>query len=298
MLQSCYTMNIASNIPSRIRKNILEDYLLVMISNSSAGLVRSFYLNNIESILETVMITQLHGTEIERIEMMAMKIVGLKLLATLYAKCPKEVVHSTNYTITEKAFRFLKDHRELHTDSVYNGKEMSQFLVKRLKKMRSEVIDGSVVVKEQFRICQCEAFNTMMSIISCIQDQEKFYNAFIFKEDLGSSELIWERIVDLGQEMNFPLEMEDVAQLRRKVVAIRKLGDSSGEGLNENKIRSRDDHYLSDSSLSQDVTTFDFHDSFSSVQLASQAQEKGRETLNGNLLFDNLLFIEKSSLKC
>ena len=270
LLDCCYTMQVDSYIPSNVRKKILDDFLLPMLNNSSVWFLRSFYLKNIESILKHVMISPLHGSETERMELMALKICGLKLIASLYAKSPKDVVHSQSSPLTEKAFNFLKDNREVSTDLTYNGKEMSQFLVKRLKKMRSEIIDGTPEVKENFRVCQCEAFNTMMAVISCIQDQEKFYNAFIFKEDLGSSELVWERIIDQKQEMNFPLEMEDVGERRRKIVAIRKTGNP--ESSNINREHPKYSHYLSDSSLSHDVTTFDFHDSFSSCQIASQGR--------------------------
>ena len=285
LLDCTYKMQVDPNIPQKVRKKVLEDYLLVMLSNSSIWVTTSFYSKNIESILQNVMMSSLHGPEIERLQSMALKISSLKLIANLYAKSPKNVVHSQSSVITEKAFNFLKDNREIAKDATYNGKEMSQFLVKRLKKMRAEIIDGTHEVKESFRICQCEAFNTMMAVISCIQDQEKFYNAFIFREDVGSSELIWERIIDINQEMHFPLETEDVSQRRQKIVAIRKVENSTGDtsdGWNRENLNAN--HYLRDSSLSQDITTFDFHDSFSSLQSSSQFDDEKEESMNGKHL--------------
>ena len=174
LVECSYRMQVDSNIPFKIRKVVLETFLLSMLNHSSTWLIKSFYLKNFDSIFKHAMLTQLHGTEQERLESMADKTMSLKLIATLYAKAPKEVVHCQTSELTEKVFFFLKEHREISIDSTFNGKEMSQFLVKRLKKMRAEIIDGSSDVKEYFRNCQCEALNTMMAVISCIQDQEKF----------------------------------------------------------------------------------------------------------------------------
>ena len=56
--------------------------------------------------------------------------------------------------------------------------------------VRADIIDGSDELQESFRVSQCEAFNTFMSVISRLQNLEKFY-ALIFKEDSSKSEYIW-----------------------------------------------------------------------------------------------------------
>ena len=284
LFQCCWTCYQDIIIPPENRNKIFEAFLHPMLSNASSLLVQLFFQEGIECILNCVLISQLHGNETGRLESLLLKIGGLKLIATLYAKCTKDTVHSQGSQITEKAFNFLKDNRELGIESVFNGKEMSQFLVKRSKKIRCEIVDGSPEIKEKFRVLQCEAFNTMMAVISCIQEQEKFYNAFIFKEDVGTSELIWERIIDLKQEMRFPLEMEDLGQRRSKIVSIRNssqpfLQDVAAHWI---KGRSKSNHYLSDSSLSQDVTTFDFHDSYTSLQSDTQSKvDEANKCLDG-----------------
>ena len=283
LFQYCWTRYQDFTIPSENRNKIFEAFLVTMLSNSSSLLVRLFFQENIESILKRILITQLHGNETERLESLLLKIGGLKLVAILYAKCTKDIVHSQGSQITEKAFNFLKDNREIGVGSVFNGKEMSQSLVKKLKKIRCEIVDGSPEIKEKFRVLQCEAFNTMMAVIACIQDQEKFYNAFIFKEDVGSSELIWERIIDLNQEMRFPLEMEDLGQRRSKIVSIRNSSPAFQDYTSHwIKGRSKSNHYLSDSSLSQDVTSFDFHDSHTSLQFDRDSPvDESNKSLNG-----------------
>ena len=281
LVNSCYLMQLDSVLPSAVRKKISDNFLHPILNHASLWLIKRFYLENIEHILKQSLLQPIHGSEKERIECMSLKMGGLQLLSILYAKAPKDIVHSQSSELTKRVFQFLKENRSISTDATFNGKELSQYLVKQLKKMRSEIIDGSSRVQEFFRICQCEAFNAMMAVISCIQDQEKFYNAFIFKEDIGSSEFIWERIIDQSQDMCFPLEMEDIGQRRNKIVAIRKVENIDRGPYKPEGRRSKPSHYLSDSSLSQDITTFDFHDSLSSLQLPSLAAESSKNPSDG-----------------
>ena len=57
--------------------------------------------------------------------------------------------------------------------------------------IRADVIDGSDELQEAFRVCQCEAFNTMMAVISRLQNEEKFYTLYIFTEYDKKAEFIW-----------------------------------------------------------------------------------------------------------
>ena len=131
------------------------------------------------------------------------------------------------------------------------------------------MIDGSEGLKEVFRVFQCEAYNCIVSVISCVQDQEKFYHSFLFKEDPAASEFIWSRLVDDKVELTFPLVQQNqsdegtsLSVKRTKVVAIRSKATT-----HEAKKVTRP-HFLGDSSLSQDVT-FDFHESVASLDASA-----------------------------
>ena len=135
------------------------------------------------------------------------------------------------------------------------------------------MIDGSEGLKEVFRVFQCEAYNCIVSVISCVQDQEKFYHTFLFKEDPASSEFIWSRLVDDKVELTFPLvqqnqidEASSLSVKRTKVVAIR-----SKAATHEADKKVARPHFLGDSSLSQDVT-FDFHESVASLDASAASQ--------------------------
>ncbi len=155
---------------------------------------------------------------------------------------------------------------------------MGQFLVAKLTGFRADVIDGSDELKELFRCFQCSAFNATMSVIACLQDVEKFYVNYIFRENRKKSEMIWTRIVDFNKSYSFPLEVDSFAKKRRQIVTLRKrtregnfeTGDSLG-------ISTLASHYLGDSSLSQDVAMFDFSQSVVNMSAALSTQNDRQE---------------------
>ena len=52
----------------------------------------------------------------------------------LYGNAPtKDLVHSSGSMVAKKAFQFLSSRGELKLGSAFEGREMSQFLVKRLQ---------------------------------------------------------------------------------------------------------------------------------------------------------------------
>ena len=118
-----------------------------------------------------------------------------------------------------------------------------------------------------YRVFQCSAYNATMSVITRLQDNEKFYAKFLFEENFSKSEFIWSRILDEKKIYKFPLEVENFAKKRRKIVAIRKKKKiQDGDEFQDGGLTTMQSHYLSDSSLSQTIDAFDFTQSFVNVQ--------------------------------
>ena len=98
---------------------------------------------------------------------------------------------------------------------------------------------------------------------------------------LSFSEFVWSRIVDEKMALNFTLNDEGNVEKRSKVVpGIRQNGKTDTlkfGGLIPHNATPSSSHFLGDSSLSQDVATFDFHES-----LPNPANSQS--TQNGNSL--------------
>ena len=185
-------------------KRICEGLILPLLEGSNNSLLLQLFPKVIKQILKSVF----HGTE-------AQKIIGMKMVSQLYTRAAKDVVHGKGSSVTKEAFEYLKERGGLKGD--YSGKEMSQALVKELKNARSDDPSQSV---------RSEAYNTMMSIFTCIQDQEKLYFNFLFKEE--GRQKIWEKIVDCEAIWSFPIESDDLPEKRKEVVAIRSVEESHG----------------------------------------------------------------------
>ena len=102
---------------------------------------------------------------------------------------------------------------------------------------------------------------------------------------MSFSEFVWSRIVDEKMALNFTLNDEGNVEKRSKVVPIRQNGitdTSKFSGLIPHNATPSSSHFLCDSSLSQDVATFDFHES-----LPNPADSQS--SLNGNPLTYKLI---------
>ena len=145
-----------------------------------------------------------------------------------------------------------------------DGRELSTFLVRSLSEgRRLEVPESNnKALVSSYRSFHCASLNTMVAVISCIQDNEKIYDRYIFKEISSKQELIWSRIVDTETELVLGLEQEELQKRRRHLVLVRGVVTSQAPALQS--------HYLADSSLSQDLSKHCY--------TASLAQTDGRQT--------------------
>ena len=100
---------------------------------------------------------------------------------------------------------------------------------------------------------------------------------------MSFSEFVWSRIVDEKMALNFTLNDEGNVEKRSKVVpGIRQNGKTDTSkfgGLIPHNATPSSSHFLGDSSLSQDVATFDFHESLPNPA-DSQSTQNGNPLTN------------------
>ena len=90
----------------------------------------------------------------------------------------------------------------------------------------------------------------MIAILPTIQAQEKSYHGFLFYENAKNGVMIWKRILNLKNKYHFPLTLNDIPAKKKAIVAVRTEIMNSGPNAG---IYTKPLHYLSDSSLSQDL---------------------------------------------
>ena len=90
----------------------------------------------------------------------------------------------------------------------------------------------------------------MIAILPTIQAQGKSYHGFLFYENAKNGVMIWKRILNLKNKYHFPLTLNDIPAKKKAIVAVRTEIMNSGSN---GGMYSKPLHYLSDSSLSQDL---------------------------------------------
>lgn len=58
----------------------------------------------------------------------------------------------------------------------------------------------------------CHAYNMLAAIISCTQNKQQFYTAFLFKEDTSKGQLLWDNLIDCTKIYTFETQLEVMAK--------------------------------------------------------------------------------------
>ena len=134
-----------------------------------------------------------------------------------------------------------------------NGKEMSTYILRFLKAARTWQAENTWPdqLKVLLREFHSHCLNCVIAIISCTNTNEKVYNNYIFMENKGSNELLWNRIMDTESKIRLDMVFEKALTTRKDYVSIKHSYNDIQYLLTS---ASQQFHYLSDSSLSQDVS--------------------------------------------
>ena len=256
---------------NEVRFAAITRFAAPLLQSSSVQSVRNFFTVHMEQLLFNVSL-QITGNEDRKINKLTTKIGTLNLFSVLYYKLEPALVHAPGSMITSQAASLLKKHDLFPCKG--DGKEMSGFLLKSLKEARKHNdFDCSDRLKDVYRQYHCARLNCCISIVSCTNSVEKVYNHFIFKEVKADGELIWSRIVDVQKTVKLELVL-DKDFLKRKQRVMVKQSASNGF-YNDSASQS---HYLSDSSLSQDLSHYDYTASMSEGYDDSGSKEVKEET--------------------
>lgn len=137
---------------------------------------------------------------------------------------------------------------------------------------------------ELFRKYQCAAYKALCAFVSNTQNDLRFYQSFLFKED------VWTNLIDISNDnlyTDLPQEVDTDPKLKERIVSIRRLKETQNSNNNRIQPKYLDTQIVFNSSLSQDVTKIDL--SFSAVRTPTEvaANEWSTETSNTFVLEKN-----------
>ncbi|KAK9971873.1 hypothetical protein ABG768_025216 [Culter alburnus] len=258
LLSSIYQSFQAKDVPSNsMLMGLIDRVLLLLASYCSPQALSQFFITNIADIMTTLQARFTKSVESVFESQIMMKIGCCKLLEVLYSRLPKEEVYSKNSAINQ-AF--------CGTGSA-EGNELSKNLLKLCFEAYTENMAGETVLLKLRRQYHCAAYNCAIALISCSFNETKFYQGFLFTEKPDKNQFIFDNLIDTQRVYNFPIEIDVPIERKKKYVMIRK--EVSGENGGA-PVYLSSQSYMADSSLSEEMSQFDFSTGVQSFSYNSQ----------------------------
>uniref|UniRef100_A0A8U8BGC8 DNA-dependent protein kinase catalytic subunit n=1 Tax=Geospiza parvula TaxID=87175 RepID=A0A8U8BGC8_GEOPR len=223
------------------RQAFVDRSLLTLLWHCSLDALRVFFGKIIVEAMDTLnsRFTKSHEHTFDT--QVTKKMGYYKLLEVMYVRLSKEEVYSKDSKINQ-AYRGSMS---------VEGNELTKTLIKSCYDAFTENMAGESQLLEKRRQYHCAAYNCAIAVISCVFTESKFYQGFLFSEKSEKNLLIFENLIDLKREYTFPVEIE-VSEISDEP---KYLASSS---------------YMMDSSLSEEMSQFDFSTGVQGFSYSSQ----------------------------
>ncbi|GAB0097641.1 DNA-dependent protein kinase catalytic subunit [Sergentomyia squamirostris] len=241
-LQLSFDIFCNSSLEPGIRLIVSRRFLKTIIRSCRTNTIIAFFEKNIKKVVEltdTSYGMTGKGWVVE--QALVSRAGGYELIECLFSMVEKDRLDTVSHSL-------------LGTP----GTEIVKYLTKKAFKVRSEVfMSDDDVASEFFRKYQCHAYSALCTIVSNTQDQLRFYEGLLFKEDSAKNEFIWQRVVNCRNVQlysNIEQEFMDYPKVKGLMVSIKRSAKKTEDGL----IKFSHTNNVFMSSLSQEVTRFDF----------------------------------------
>ncbi|XP_069007483.1 DNA-dependent protein kinase catalytic subunit [Embiotoca jacksoni] len=266
LLSAVYGVIEQGDVPvSSMLQAMMERVLLPLASHCSIKGLNDFFAANVCDII-AFLLSRFTKSNEAAFEIQLLKKNGCyKLMELLYSRLPKEEVYSKESRINQVYCRSDKP----------EGNELSKALMKSCFEAFTENMAGETQFLELRRHYHCAAYNCATAVISCSFSEPKFYQVFLFSEKPEKNQFILENIIDASRTYNFPIEIEVPLERKKKYILIRK--EVSEENA-EAPVYLSSQSYMADSSLSEEMSQFDFSTGVQSFSFSSQNPEGQKRT--------------------
>ncbi|XP_060247015.1 DNA-dependent protein kinase catalytic subunit isoform X1 [Meriones unguiculatus] len=260
LLESVYTMFRKDDLPSNVtRQAFVDRSLLTLLCHCDLDTLKEFFSRIVVDAIDVLKSRFTKLNEFTFDTQITKKMCYYKMLAVMYSRLSKDDVYSKESKINQ-AF---------HGSSVTEGNELTKILLKLCHDAFTENMAGESLLLEKRRLYHCAAYNCTISVICCVFNELKFYQGFLFSEKPEKNLFIFENLIDLQRCYTFPIEVEVPMERKKKYIEIRKEArDANGASGSPHYMSSLS--YLTDSSLSEEMSQFDFSTGVHSYSYSSQ----------------------------
>ncbi|XP_054250756.1 DNA-dependent protein kinase catalytic subunit [Indicator indicator] len=242
------------------RQAFMDRSLLTLLWHSSLDALREFFVKMIVQAMDTLNARFTKSNEHAFDTQVTKKMGYYKLLEVMYVRLSKEDVYSKDSKINQ-AYR---------GSSSVEGNELTKTLIKSCYDAFTENMAGESQLLEKRRQYHCAAYNCAIAVISCVFTESKFYQGFLFTEKSEKNLLIFENLIDLKRQYTFPVEIEVPLERKKRYIAIRKEARDAGNSNQDEPKYLASSSYMMDSSLSEEMSQFDFSTGVQGFSYSSQ----------------------------
>ncbi|XP_053105021.1 DNA-dependent protein kinase catalytic subunit isoform X2 [Hemicordylus capensis] len=249
-----------THLSSAIRQAYIDRSLLTLLLYCSLDTLKDFLSKIIVEAMDTLKSRFTKSNETAFEMQLIKKMSYYKLLEVMYSRLSKEDVYSKDSGINQ-AFQ--------HSASV-EGNELTKALIKSCYDAFTENMSGETQLLEKRRQYHCAAYNCAIAVISCVFNESKFYQGFLFTEKPEKNLFIFENLLDLQHRYSFPIEVEVPLEKKKQYIAIRREAREAISGDSDEPHYLGSATYMVDSSLSEEMSQFDFSTGVQSFSYNSQ----------------------------
>uniref|UniRef100_A0A8C3RFN2 DNA-dependent protein kinase catalytic subunit n=1 Tax=Cyanoderma ruficeps TaxID=181631 RepID=A0A8C3RFN2_9PASS len=242
------------------RQAFVDRSLLTLLWHCSLDALRVFFAKIIVEAMDTLNSRFTKSHEYTFDTQVTKKMGYYKLLEVMYVRLSKEEVYSKDSKINQ-AYRGSMS---------VEGNELTKTLVKSCYDAFTENMAGESQLLEKRRQYHCAAYNCAIAVISCVFTESKFYQGFLFSEKSEKNLLIFENLIDLKRQYTFPVEVEVPLERKKRYIAIRKEARDAGNSSQDEPKYLASSSYMMDSSLSEEMSQFDFSTGVQGFSYSSQ----------------------------
>ncbi|XP_038665232.1 DNA-dependent protein kinase catalytic subunit isoform X1 [Scyliorhinus canicula] len=294
LLEAAYEMfRNEEMLPDTTRQFVLDRSLLTLILRCSPEALREFFCKIVKDAMEIVQSRFIKISESSFDNQLTKKIGCYKLFEVMYGRLPKNDV----YTDTSKIIEAF------HSSGVIEGNRLSKTLLKSCYDAVTENMAGETQLLEKRRQYHCAAYNCMIAVLCCIFTEAKFYQGFLFSEKPEKNVFILENLIDVQRTYSFPVETEVPVEKKRRYFAIRKEAREATDGDSDEPHYLSSQSYMVDSSLSEEMSQFDFSTGVQSFSYSSQDPKvavartrKTQEWAESNVMQNDIVELEMDEM--
>ncbi|XP_073085590.1 DNA-dependent protein kinase catalytic subunit isoform X1 [Manis javanica] len=261
LLESVYRMFRRDDLVSNAtRQAYVDRSLLTLLWHCSLSALGEFFSKIVVDAIDVLKSRFIKLSESIFDTQITKKTGYYKMLGVMYSRLPKDDVHSKESKINQV----------FHGSCITEGSELTKALIKLCHDAFTENMAGESQLLERRRLYHCAAYNCAISLICCVFNELKFYQGFLFSEKPEKNLFIFENLIDVKRCYTFPVEVEVPMERKKKYIEIRKEAREAANG------DSGGPHYISslsysaESSLSEEMSQFDFSTGVQSYSYTSQ----------------------------